>query len=173
MAPDIDSCNYSFLEFSVETTLDSGLGDGSATASVEGGEAPYSYAWFAGDSEEAFADSMSVDSLFAGDYSVLAVDSTGCIGTLDFVIDITDGTEEVDLLWRVFPNPATDALHVSLVTPGEGQLTLIDLGGRIVLNQTIVGSRTTLDLSGLSIGTYILQFKQGDSLHRHNIQVMR
>ena len=173
LATELDSCNYSFLEVSVETTLDSGLGDGSATASVEGGEAPYSYAWFAGDSEEAFADSMSVDSLFAGDYSVLAVDSTGCIGTLDFVIDITDGTEEVDLLWRFFPNPATDALHVSLVTPGEGQLTLIDLSGRIVLNQTIVGSRTTLNLSALSRGTYILQFKQGNSLHRHNIQVMR
>ena len=173
LATELDSCNYSFLEVSVETTLDSGLGDGSATASVEGGEAPYSYAWFAGDSEEAFADSMSVDSLFAGDYSVLAVDSTGCIGTLEFVIDITDGTEEVDLLWRVFPNPATDAVHVNLVTPGEGQLTLTDLGGRIVLNQTIVGSRTTLNLSALSRGTYILQFKQGNSLHRRNIQVMR
>ena len=173
LATELDSCNYSFLEVSVETTLDSGLGDGSATASVEGGEAPYSYAWFAGDSEEAFADSMSVDSLFAGDYSVLAVDSTGCIGTLDFVIDITDGTEEVHLLWRIFPNPATDAVHVNLVTPGEGQLTLTDLGGRIVLNQTIVGSRTTLNLSPLSRGTYILQFKQGNSIHRRNIQVIR
>ncbi len=173
LATELDSCNYSFLEVSVETTLDSGLGDGSATASVEGGEAPYSYAWFAGDSEEAFADSMSVDSLFAGDYSVLAVDSTGCIGTLDFVIDVTDGTEDIDQLLRVFPNPATDAVHVNLVTPGEGLLTLTDLGGRIVLNQTIVGVRTTLNLSALSRGTYILQFKQGNFLHRHNIQVMR
>ena len=75
-----------------------------------------------------------MDSLLAGDYSVLAVDSTGCIGTTDFVIDAIDGITQPGAVWHVFPNPASDIVQVNLSTPGRGELTLTDLGGREVMS---------------------------------------
>ena len=168
---DFDLCE--FLDVMVETTVDNGSGDGTATATVEGGSEPYSFAWFAGESEDSFADSISVDSLVAGDYSVLAVDSTGCIGTTDFVIDAIDGVTHPDAVWRVFPNPANDHVHVNLNTPGRGELTLTDLGGREVLSNTLTSSRTTLDLGTLPAGMYVLQFKQETKLYTRHLHVIR
>ena len=66
---DFDLCE--FLEINVETTTDAGVGNGSATATVTGGAEPYAIAWFEGDSEDSFADGMSVDSLLAGEYILL------------------------------------------------------------------------------------------------------
>lgn len=168
---DFDLCE--FLDVMVETTVDSGTGDGTATATVEGGSEPYSFAWFAGESEDSFADSISVDSLLVGDYSVLAVDSTGCIGTTDFVIDAVDGVTHPDAVLRVFPNPANDHVHVNLSTRGRGELTLTDLGGREVLFNTLTSSHTTLDLSTLPAGTYVIQFKQETKLYTSQLHVMR
>ena len=168
---DFDLCE--FLEITVETTTDSGVGNGSATASVTGGAEPYAIAWFEGQSEDSFAEGMTVDSLLAGGYAVLAVDSTGCIGNVDFVIDALDGVTNPDLVWHVFPNPANDLVHVNLSTPGQGALTLTDLGGREVLATTLTSTRTTLDLSALPAGTYVLQFQQGTTRFTRNLQVVR
>ena len=168
---DFDLCE--FLEITIETTTDAGMGNGSATATVTGGAEPYAIAWFEGDSEDSFADGMSVDSLMAGEYTVLAVDSTGCIGDADFVIDAVDGLTAPDVVWNVFPNPATDLVHVNLSTPGHGALTLTDLGGRAVLTTTLTSTRTTLDLSALPAGTYVLQFQQGTTRHTRNLNVVR
>ena len=119
---DFELCESS--DVSVETTTDDGSGNGSATASVEGGVEPYSYTWFEGLSENSFASTMSVDSLLAENtWFFKAVDSTGCIGSLDFVIDMVDAVEALDATWTVFPNPATDALQVQVTTPREGQLS--------------------------------------------------
>ena len=168
---DFDLCE--FLEITVETTTDAGVGNGSATATVTGGAEPYSIAWFEGDSEDSFAEGMSVDSLLAGEYAVLAVDSTGCIGNADFVIDALDGLTTPDVVWNVFPNPANDLLHVNLSTPGQGALTLTDLGGREVLATTLTSTQTTLDLSALPAGTYVLQFQHGTTRYTRNLHVVR
>ena len=168
---DFDLCE--FLEVSVETTTDDGSGNGSATASVEGGVEPYSYAWFEGLSENSFASTMSVDNLLAGDYSVLAVDSTGCVGSLDFVIDMVNAVEALDATWTVFPNPATDALQVQVTTLGEGQLVMTDLHGREVLRQALRDKNITLDLSSLPAGSYVLSHEQGKSRTTRRIQVIR
>ncbi|MEC8662484.1 MAG: T9SS type A sorting domain-containing protein [Bacteroidota bacterium] len=156
---DFDLCE--FLDVMVETTVDNGSGDGTATAKGEVG------------SEDSFTDGISVDSLLAGDYSVLAVDSTGCIGTTDFVIDAIDGITQPGAVWHVFPNPASDIVQVNLSTPGRGELTLTDLGGREVMSTTLNYLRTTLDLGTLPAGTYVPQFKQKTKLYTRNLHVIR
>ena len=101
------------------------------------------------------------------------MDSTGCIGDADFVIDAVDGLTTPEVVWNVFPNPATDLVHVNLSTPGHGALTLTDLGGREVLTTTLTSTRTTLDLSALPAGTYVLQFQQGTTRYTRNLHVVR
>ena len=178
------ACNYDpcalydfalceFLEVAVETTSDNGDGTGTAAASASGGTEPYEFAWFAGDDEDPFSLDLAVDSLFAGEYSLLAVDSTGCIGTFDFVIDYVDGLSESDWVLNVFPNPATDRLQVHLRTAGTGELTLVDAQGRVVWSQQVTNDRTTVDLSGVPGGGYVMMYRTENRQLSRRLQVIR
>lgn len=58
----------------------------------------------------------------------------------------------------VVPNPAQDALLVQIVGPANNNvLQVFDLTGKQVLAQTTVGSATTLDVSGLAPGVYMIK----------------
>ena len=59
---------------------------------------------------------------------------------------------------RVYPNPVVqDMLYITGFDAAAGQLCLFDLQGRMVQAQTVTGQSVTLDLSGLSAGTYLLR----------------
>ena len=63
---------------------------------------------------------------------------------------------------RVFPNPAQDVLMLD--TPSnfmDGTLTIYDMLGRVVHNQTIIQESTSLDVTSYSSGLYILQLELG------------
>ena len=167
---DFELCE--FLNVSVETTPDDGMGSGTASATVVGGTEPYAYAWFAGETENSFADGISVDSLIAGDYSVIASDSSGCIGTTDFVIDYVNGIGKQDITWNVFPNPTHDFLYVHTGDARQGKLTLINLDGRVAMTADVKTSLTTLDLSSLPTGFYVLRYEQGSSLSTRSIHLI-
>jgi len=178
------ACNYDpcalydfslceFLTVDVATTADDGSSNGTASASASGGVEPYEYVWYAGEDENPFSFASDVDSLASGDYSVLAVDSTGCIGTFDFIIDYTSAVEGNELFMNVFPNPVTDMLRVQVQTQGQGELTLLDMNGRTVLATAVQNEMTRLDLTLLPAGSYLLQYRNGSSVVHRQIQVVR
>ena len=172
---DFDLCE--FLEITVETTTDAGMGNGSATATVTGGAEPYSIAWFEGDSEDSFADGMSVDSLLAGEYAVLAVDSTGCIGNADFVIDAVDGLTTPDVVWNVFPNPTADmlTLDVQHIDVDAYTIAIFDASGKQVYtaNHAGINSRVNINLSSFESGTYLLNLISNKQETLGTYQVVR
>lgn len=94
---DFSQCE--FLDVDVTTTPDLGGGEGSALATAAGGAAPYDYAYFEGPNTygvDAISYDNPVEGLAAGQYSVLAADSTGCIGEAVFNIELSqpcEGTE--------------------------------------------------------------------------------
>jgi len=161
------------LSVSVATTTDTGLGNGSATATATGGDEPYSYAWYTADSDSSFAEGMSIDSLLAGAYSVLVVDSAGCSGSSAFVIDATSSIDDETRIWKVFPNPANDVLNVTVNTDGQGTLRIFDVTGRVVLAHTITSNSTSLDLTSLTSGSYVLSVEHGTSTVTRHIHVVR
>ncbi|MDA0939447.1 MAG: aryl-sulfate sulfotransferase [Bacteroidetes bacterium] len=178
------ACNYDpcslydfalceFLNVSVETTADDGSGNGTASATASGGVEPYEYVWYAGDNEEPFSLENNVDSLVSGDYSVLAVDSTGCIGSFDFVIDYTSGVPSESITLSVFPNPVSDVLRVQVQTAGQGELTLRDLSGRKVFSTQVRNTTTSIDITTLPAGTYVMTYLNGSSVMTRNVQVVR
>lgn len=57
-----------------------GSNNGLATVTVSGGVSPYNYSWSNGDS------SITADSLFAGNYSVIVTDVNGCADTAAVVV---------------------------------------------------------------------------------------
>ena len=178
------ACNYDpcalpnfllceFLDVTVSTTDDNGNGEGTAVATAAGGEAPYAFAWFAGEDSLAFSFEDEVDSLIAGNYTVLAVDSTGCIGTEEFIIDFVSATSEVLPEMLVYPNPASSTVRLRLETGATGWVRLFEASGREVLAQPVQSTTTLIDVSMFPSGSYVLQFEHSEGLRTQQIQIVR
>lgn len=64
---------------------------------------------------------------------------------------------------RVYPNPVQNVLHIELNGNNNAErISLLDMSGRVVISQAVVSKATTLDMSGLAAGNYLLQL-QGTS----------
>jgi hypothetical protein len=66
---------------------------------------------------------------------------------------------------RVFPNPATDKLHVDLPKNADGfaHYEIFDLQGRLLVRSRLHGN--SIDVSGFSQGLYILTIEAGGQRH--------
>ncbi len=77
---------------------------------------------------------------------------------------------------RITPNPASDQLIVWHLTKNmiSGNLRVIGVDGRAVVNTPITNDRMVLDLSTFSAGLYVLQVRDTDQhLHHTNFVVHR
>ena len=70
------------------------------------------------------------------------------------------GLEEEIILSAVYPNPTTDIIQIEFENTAQRKLELFDQNGKLVLNSTCSDSNTSLDLSALAKGSYML------SVHR-------
>lgn len=59
----------------------------------------------------------------------------------------------------IYPNPVSDALHISLKTGKEEKVEIYNMEGRKVLETTVVNGKNTINVSGLQTGDYILSIK--------------
>lgn len=67
----------------------------------------------------------------------------------------------------VYPNPATTVLNIESEAPG-GTISLFDLSGRLIRNeQSGANGRTTIDVSTLPSGSYLLQIRNGEQVINH------
>ena len=62
----------------------------------------------------------------------------------------------------VFPNPTKDVVYVSTSDDGEKQLRVMDMAGRMVINQTVQGEMQTLDMAKYPAGAYFFQVIYND-----------
>jgi hypothetical protein len=70
--------------------------------------------------------------------------------------DISQETNQANC--RLFPNPATNKLHLKLPNQTQTQQAKIyDASGKLVFTQSISTKTTTLDISNLKPGNYILK----------------
>lgn len=56
----------------------------------------------------------------------------------------------------IYPNPANEQINISFETPIKGQISLLDLSGKVVLVEQFAGTNHALDLSGFNAGIYML-----------------
>jgi hypothetical protein len=68
----------------------------------------------------------------------------------------------------LYPNPASGLVHIQ-IEANIHSVTVLDLMGRVVKNN---GSESTIDLTGLSAGTYLVRIKtpQGEGVSRLIVQ---
>ncbi len=120
------------------------------------------YQWL--DCDDNFSDisgetSQNYTATVSGNYAV-EVDLDGCVDTSNCeMVTISTNLEEYefDKSLTLFPNPTTDALNI--INNNEGQFDVIvrDLSGREVMNVYAQENNTSLDLSILKSGLYMIE----------------
>jgi len=78
--------------------------------------------------------------------------------------------------FKLFPNPATDELTISLseFNPGEKcTFQLIDLLGRLVLHSEITSAELKIRVAGLAEGTYVCSILTGKNILHHKLIVRK
>lgn len=72
----------------------------------------------------------------------------------------TDGRE-----FRFYPNPATTQLNVESYGEGDMIVRIVGMDGRVLIEQRST-PRTTVDISALAAGAYVMEIIQGDQFWR-------
>jgi hypothetical protein len=103
-----------------------------------------------------------------------------------------DGGAEVPLTWsvgcgaigmdelgitdlQIFPNPANDRLQIVLMSAqmAGGEIRVMDMSGRTVIQDRVIGMNHLLNVAALQNGQYVLQMTNDDHVITRNFQVMR
>ncbi|WP_190304163.1 Ig-like domain-containing protein, partial [Paenimyroides baculatum] len=115
-----------------------GGNDGSATVSVAGGTAPYTYLWSNG------ATGATASNLIAGTYTVTVTDANGCTSAIDFVI-----TQPIPLMVQ-----SVSQTNVSCNAGANGTAGIVAMGGNAPYTYLWSNGATASTVSNLSAGVY-------------------
>lgn len=114
-----------------------GANDGSASANVSGGTAPYNYAWNNG------ATSSSIQGLSAGDYSVTVTDANGC-----------SAVEQASVTEPIALSASASSTNVNCNGASSGSLSASASGGTAPYSYQWSNGATSASVSGISAGNY-------------------
>ncbi len=114
--------------------------DGSATATVTSGSAPYTYQWSSGDSL------ATADSLYSGQYQLTVSDLYGCITSTLVTVNSSNGPQVT----------LSNSTNVTCPGGSTGSLTVSVAGGTLPYTYAWTNGATTSTLSNLMAGTYVV-----------------
>lgn len=80
---------------------------------------------------------------------------------MNFDPSLANIDEVQDLSFSVYPNPTKDVINV-LSTFSEGNLSIIDMTGKLLIEQNITSTLNSIDASELKDGVYYLTMSNGD-----------
>jgi hypothetical protein len=134
-------------------------GTGSATANASGGNPPYEYLWNTG------ANTATISNLPVGTYAVWVSEQNnpacGAWGyyTVWGPAGAPSGTGETaaEKNVRIYPNPTQGLFTIEHDSRKNVTYQIIDLTGKIILQGTLKGKLTPVDLAGYGNGVYILK----------------
>lgn len=89
---------------------------------------------------------------------------------IDVVTQLVTGLEPDKGTGMIFgPNPVKDILDIGFQTENKRSVSISDMNGKIYVRETTTRGQTSLDLSMLSDGVYLLQVKEGKSIYTKKI----
>lgn len=132
--------------------------DGTATASVSGGTAPYSYLWTPSGQTAANATGLS-----AGMYTVEVTDANGCIESTQVQVGSQVGINEYsssDII-SIYPNPATEQLYISSLEENNIiEIEIYSIDGQLLTTLVAINeSLVSLNMQDWSAGIYTVRIK--------------
>ncbi|TVR36972.1 MAG: T9SS C-terminal target domain-containing protein [Cryomorphaceae bacterium] len=154
-----------FYLFMMPNANDAALTD--VGISVWGGTPPYSVNWSTGSS------GFILWGAGAGDYSVSVSDNHACQKEKSFAVEGPASVNDTNgHLWRIFPNPTRDVVHIRGPFSGEYGFSLFDASGRQVKLGSFALPEASLQISDLAAGTYILEISGTGQTHRYPLMVI-
>ncbi|MBA3898775.1 MAG: T9SS type A sorting domain-containing protein, partial [Bacteroidetes bacterium] len=143
--------------------------------------------WDFGDGEKAYTDSLKTHTFTAeGHYTVsLKIHHASCNDVFSREVVVVnslriDQFEVQSLKFKVVPNPATNYVSIqisnqnNLVKQVDCQIKIFDLYGKAVIEKTISGNDTQLDLSSIPAGIYFCALMKGNEfLGREKMVVVK
>lgn len=155
------------IEGSATEETFAGAANGTATVTVEGGTAPYSYDWSGPNGFT--SDEASIDGLSAGAYSVVVTDANGC--EIDFSTEVTVSVGELEngVAFSVYPNPNNGVffLNIEGLSGQRVQYSILDAAGRLLDRAELNAAaniRKEIDMANAQSGLYFLRLTIGDSV---------
>lgn len=136
--------------------------DGSIDLTVNGGTAPFTFAWTNG------AASIEDPNGLAGNqtYMVTVTDANGCIDTLSVFVGSVVALDDLiaSTSINVFPVPNNGKFNVAFsVLNGDVELTIVNAIGQIVAVSNLSSKKThEINIQALDKGVYTLMFKTND-----------
>ncbi|MBR9922602.1 MAG: HYR domain-containing protein, partial [Bacteroidetes bacterium] len=115
--------------------------DGIASASVSGGQAPYSYEWSNGSTDQ------TAINLAAGTYIVTVTDDNDCISTAS--VTITEPVDGIEVSVINIVNPDCEGSTT-------GEATAVGTGGSMPYSYDWSNGQTTATATNLTAGTYLV-----------------
>ena len=147
------------------TSIDANLGvcNGSATASVIGGNMPYNYLW----DDPAAQTTQSATGLCAGTYNVMVTDANACTLSNSIFVGPVTGIQEYDnnAILAVYPNPASEIIHIGLTGfQAEWRLEILDFTGKLVYRENNLNDKQiNLNTEALPSGIYLVKAIGGNA----------
>jgi hypothetical protein len=131
---------------------------------VQGGVAPYAFAWSNGETNE---DLMGITT--EGAYNVTITDDNGCqVDVASYVVtESASITEEMESTFNLYPNPNNGNGTITWDNAEVNQITIVNAAGQVVDNQDIA-NQTSATFNGLTPGMYVAKVQTAQTTQ--NIQ---
>jgi hypothetical protein len=130
---------------------------------VQGGVAPYAFAWSNGETNE---DLMGITT--EGAYNVTITDDNGCqVDVASYVATQAVGVEEMASTFNLYPNPNNGNGTITWDNAEVNQITIVNAVGQVVDNQEIA-NQTSKTFNGLTPGMYVAKVQTAQTTQ--NIQ---
>jgi len=118
-----------------------------------------SYQWYFNGVIINGATSQTYSAIENGYYTVAVSDSSGCSASSKRMVVLGVGINEINNnLFFIYPNPATNFLTIEQPAVGSQQLAvkIYNIQGQLILQSAINNQKSTLDISAIANGIYVL-----------------
>jgi hypothetical protein len=145
----------------VQDATCSACADGKATASANGGFAPYTYQW---DAAAANQTTQTATGLAPGDYDVTVTDSYGCTAVTLATIGVNNSILENNsgVSYKIYPNPNNGIFNIS-VGSNNAEITVYNMLGSVVYFNRNLTKHNQINLSGIESGLYFVKIESNGS----------
>ena len=136
------------------------------------------YSWDFGDGNTSNEENPNHTYGSNGTYEVILTVSNQCgevESTTTFIINVNAVTEAEFGNMKVYPNPASDYITISLENTlrDDIKLSIIDVQGKVVTLETVNTEKHTINTSNLVNGTYMLRLSSNEASYLKKIVILK
>lgn len=157
------------LEIEVKPLPDVALTDSGTRINVPSGSDAYQ--WYLDGIEITGSTGNSYTPTYAGSYTV-EVTLNGCTATSAAHVTSVTGLEEFISGVKIYPNPSFDGIF-TLASPLSGEVNIYSTAGKMIYHNNLTFGENSIDLTNYNSGIYIMEIKQGDTVIKERISLIK